>query len=386
MIKINLATKPGLQDETVVQGFIGEASDIFSVPLPEVSSQISAEQMTEQLLTAPTSEVPTDKAEMFESVKENLEMLEQAETEEFIPRHLSHPPEKSQEAIEGTEDTQPIPKSHPRSWLKILIYLLVVIIIGSAGYWVYNKYLKIEGPQITGVTDEEVKVPITESATPTPESIAPSESDLVQSRPNQVDEIYLPNIAVGTARCHLIAGIIDAFPADFRLQYLKLTNEKISFLIYVGLEEGARHAKTTIQNLPGILSTRVFYIEKMTGIPSPAVQIMAILNVRIEENLIENVRFLDDLAMAQTLWAIGKRNNLTLQPLSITEPPAANPRLAGIQGQGSVSNFKNLLNELAGINLNLSVEQVLLNPVIDSGDKTEQVNFTINFVLYPQKI
>ncbi|MFA6743603.1 MAG: hypothetical protein WCS36_05300, partial [Candidatus Neomarinimicrobiota bacterium] len=222
--------------------------------------------------------------------------------------------------------------------------------------------------------------------TPAPETSQPVETAVIQLPPSQIDEIYLPNIAVGVARSQLLGRILEAFPIDFRLQYLKLTNEKISFLIYVNSEEEAQRAKTTIQNLPGIYSTRVFYIERISGTAAPDVQIMAILNVHDEEALISNIGFQDDMALSQIIWAAGKRSNLTLQPLIIYEPQATKPRLAEIRGSGSVLGIISLMHELAELNLNLSIEQVLLNSGVEAVGSSDQIDFSINTVIYPRKL
>ncbi|MDD5539970.1 MAG: hypothetical protein PHG61_04675, partial [Candidatus Marinimicrobia bacterium] len=119
---------------------------------------------------------------------------------------------------------------------------------------------------------------------------------------------------------------------------------------------------------------------------APDVQIMAILNVHDEEALISNIGFQDDMALSQIIWAAGKRSNLTLQPLIIYEPQATKPRLAEIRGSGSVLGIISLMHELAELNLNLSIEQVLLNSGVEAVGSSDQIDFSINTVIYPRKL
>ncbi|MDD5230838.1 MAG: hypothetical protein PHC43_05870 [Candidatus Marinimicrobia bacterium] len=386
MIKINLATKPGLQDETVNQGVVGESNDIFKTAPPAGPSKLTGEQLASELQATPATAKPEEEIDRLATVEANLKMLEQAESEEFVPQHPSQPPEKVDEVEEEIKSDQPSEKPRRSSLFKVLSFVLIVAIIIVGGYWAYNKYLRTPTPSIPYTADEEEILTVDVPATPAPETSQPVETAEVQLPPSQIDEIYLPNIAVGVARSQLLGRILEAFPIDFRLQYLKLTNEKISFLIYVNSEEEAQRAKTTIQNLPGIYSTRVFYTERISGTAAPDVQIMAILNAHDEEALISNIGFQDDMALSQIIWAAGKRSNLTLQPLIIYEPQATKPRLAEIRGSGSVLGIISLMHELAELNLNLSIEQVLLNSGVEAVGSSDQIDFSINTVIYPRKL
>ncbi|HRD17908.1 MAG TPA: hypothetical protein PLB60_02555, partial [Candidatus Marinimicrobia bacterium] len=141
-----------------------------------------------------------------------------------------------------------------------------------------------------------------------------------------------------------------------------------------------------VQKLPGIGSIQAFYIEHIADTPSPAVQMMAILNLKTESAVARNIRFYDDVSLSQVLWAIGKRQNLKLQPLNIAEPPAPKPRLAEIRGNGSLNSIINLLSELSNFDLNLSVEKIAINLSADSAVDTGILDFSINSVIYPQKL
>lgn len=415
MIKINLATKPGLQDETGGKTVAGSPNEIFAVIPPAteapepVITQIGTEVQDDQPVAMPALD-----DDMFASIEANLEMMEQAEAEEFVPRHISLPPEKLEEE-EKEEKIEELTKKPGRRRLKnALIYGLTVIIIGGGGYWAYLKYFKTPTPTSSAQTDFEKpevatgqaeSVPAQPVQTPaevqpvetvqpiyqseinaTPSTTQPVPSTITQPQMSQVEEVYVSQILNGATRCQTLAQVVGSIPINHRLQYLKLKTDKISFLVYVGSEEEAQRLKASIQNLPAILSTEVFYIERMPGVAAPAVQIMAILKLRNNPSAMRSIRFQNDIALSQVLWSAGKRNGLNMQPLSIAEPPANKPRLAEFRGNCTATGIANLLQDLSAIDLNLSIEQVSLSPGSNVTGNSTTIDFVINSVIFPQKM
>jgi hypothetical protein len=409
MIKINLATKPGLKDEDVRKAISGSTNDIFAVApseemtIPAGDAAINETQPEQQI------EIPSLDNDMFASVEANLDRLEQTEAEEFVPRHVSLPPEKRKEE-EKNEGLAKRPWHH--RLLRALTYLILGMVIVGGGYWAYNRFLK-PAPEVTAVNqdynntklNEGVIEQVAPQSAPTPAEISPTENiqpiyqtspeagassgQLVPPmtvQPSQVEDVYLAQILNSSAYCQTLSQVLDLFPTTYRLQYLKMKNDKISCLIYVGSEEEAQRIKYGVQNLAGISNLEVFYFERTAGIAAPNVQIMAILKLRSDSSIARSIYFQNDVGLAQVLWAIGKPNNLSMQPLSINEPPSAKPRLAEIRGYGSIKSISNLLRELANTNLNLSFEQISLNPGNDGTRNAGVLDFSINSVIYPQKM
>lgn len=425
MIKINLATKPGLQDESENKLTPGSHNDIFTLspsaapPSPSVPPAPVNDQLPEGPHDEMPLEMPDFNDDIFKSVEANLQMLEQAEAEEFVPRHVSLPPEKLEEVDKEKAIENLTQRPIRRRLVKLFSYLIVFAIIGYGGYWAYNKYLKTPMPAIVIPAETQDAFPVEEqpvavepspviTETPAPEYGQPvnqspaanvpevrqpvqqpvtqrpvAHQPVAQQIINQVEEIYIRQILTGTGRSQILAQVIGAIPASYRLQYLKMKSEKISFLIYVNSEEEARRIKTAVENIPGLFPPDVFYIERMASVAAPSVQIMAILKLRNQISVpMRNIRFQNDVELSQTLWAIGKRNQVTLSPLSITEPPGSQPRLAEISGSASLSGFSSLLRDLLALDLNLSIEQISLSPGRDYGS----IDFSLNSVLFPQKM
>jgi len=403
MLKINLATKPGLQDETKDKSIPAIPNELFESLPPSPEPVISVpDQSGKAALKSELTALATPKEDMFASVESNLEMLEQAEAEEFVPRHVSLPPEKRAETEqeERIEALTKIPRK--RRLRKILGVGLGLIVVAVVGYWAYVNFLKAP----VQPDEYEKPQPVTEEMVPSAPATTPSEIPPVETvepvyqtpaapltyqsvgQPalSQVEEVYASQIMAGARYSLSAAQVLGLFPSGTRVQYLKLKSGKISFLIYVAEEAEGQRIKTGIGNLPGIQASEVFYIERMPTVAAPNVQIMAILKLRLDSGTPRSIRFQNDVNLSQVLWSIGKRNNLNLQPLGIAEPPAAKPRLAEIRGDGGVNSIANFLQELANIDLNLGIEQVSLTPASDATGYSGFFNFTINSVIYPQKM
>jgi len=414
MININLATKPGLQDETGSKPAPGNPNEIFAVIPPTTeASEPAIAQISSEIQESQPIAMPALDDDMFASIEANLEMMEQAEAEEFVPRHISLPPEKLEEEKKAEKIEELTKQPGRRRLKKVLIYGLIVIVIGGGSYWTYLKYFKtltptnsvstdFEKPEVATEQAESVPVqpipapaemqpletvqPIYQSEINAVPSATPVPSTITQPQPSQVEDVYVSQILSGAIRCQTLAQVVGSLPVNHRLQYLKLKTDKVSFLVYVGSEEEAQRLKAGIQNLPGILSTEVFYIERMAGGAAPAVQIMAILKLRNHPSGIRSIRFQNDVALSQVLWSAGKRNGLNMQPLNIAEPPAPKPRLSEFRGNGSANGIANLLQELSATDLNLSIEQVSLSPGYDQAGNSAAIDFTINSIIYPQKM
>ncbi|HPC35274.1 MAG TPA: hypothetical protein P5268_03410 [Candidatus Marinimicrobia bacterium] len=391
MIKINLATKPGLQEEPKNITVNDNLKDILIRMSATPKEQPVGDRIIDESETKPVPEASKEEVSTFALEESNLEMTGQAKTEEPIPQTVSGISDKLREAEKIVERKEKEYSKHSskRIILNIGIWILVLVIIGTAGYWAYYKYFKTQTSSITVESKNENILP-TEKPAPVVEETQPSSSsevaEVVPPKASQIDETYLPRIFAGIARCQVLSQLVGTLPGNSRIQFLKLDKDKINFLIFIDSENNAQQAKTKMQNLPGIVSTQAFYIEHTANIPAPAVQMMAILNLRTENAPSRNIRFYDDVSLSQVLWATGKKHNLKLQPISIAEPPAPKPRLAEIRGSGNLADIINLISELSSFDLNLSIEKISLDLSSESTLDTGILNFNISSVIYPQKL
>ncbi len=394
MIKINLAATPGLQQEPKDIAISQSLKDILIKMAVEPKNQPIDDQAISESSTKPIPEKVEKKTNVFASQGSNSSIPGGTDAEEPIPQPPPKISDKLREAEQIIERKEEEFSRHlsNRLVLNIGIWILVLVIVGALGYWGYTKYFNPRKSEITakpaGKSDLPVEQPIllTEQSQPSSTSDMPEVDQPVLTPINQIDEIYLPPVLTGISRCQVLLQLISVLPDNSRIQFLKLDKDVVNFLIFVDTENEAQQVKDEVQKLPGIGSIQAFYIEHVADTPSPAVQMMAILNLKTESAVARNIRFYDDVSLSQVLWAIGKRQNLKLQPLNIAEPPAPKPRLAEIRGNGSLNSIINLLSELSNFDLNLSVEKIAINLSADSAVDTGILDFSINSVIYPQKL
>lgn len=394
MIKINLAATPGLQQEPKDIAISQSLKDILIKMAVEPKNQPIDDQAISESSTKPIPEKVEKKTNVFASQGSNSSIPGGTDAEEPIPQPPPKISDKLREAEQIIERKEEEYSKHlfNRPILNIGIWILVLVIVGALGYWGYTKYFNPRKSAITakpaGKSDLPVEQPIllTEQSQPSSTSDMPEVDQPVLTPINQIDEIYLPPVLTGISRCQILSQLISVLPDNSRIQFLKLDKDVVNFLIFVDTENEAQQVKDEVQKLPGIGSIQAFYIEHIADTPSPAVQMMAILNLKTESAVARNIRFYDDVSLSQVLWAIGKRQNLKLQPLNIAEPPAPKPRLAEIRGNGSLNSIINLLSELSNFDLNLSVEKIAINLSADSAVDTGILDFSINSVIYPQKL
>jgi len=394
MIKINLAATPGLQQEPKDIAISQSLKDILIKMAVEPKNQPIDDQAISESSTKPIPEKVEKKTNVFASQGSNSSIPGGTDAEEPIPQPPPKISDKLREAEQIIERKEEEYSKHlfNRPILNIGIWILVLVIVGALGYWGYTKYFNPRKSEITakpaGKSDLPVEQPIllTEQSQPSSTSDMPEVDQPVLIPINQIDEIYLPPVLTGISRCQILSQLISVLPDNSRIQFLKLDKDVVNFLIFVDTENEAQQVKDEVQKLPGIGSIQAFYIEHVADTPSPAVQMMAILNLKTESAVARNIRFYDDVSLSQVLWAIGKRQNLKLQPLNIAEPPAPKPRIAEIRGNGSLNSVINLLSELSNFDLNLSVEKIAINLSADSAVDTGILDFSINSVIYPQKL
>lgn len=394
MIKINLAATPGLQQEPKDIAISQSLKDILIKMAVEPKNQPNDDQAISKSSTKPIPENIEKKLDAFASQGSNSSMPGETDAKKSISQPSPKVSDKLREAEQIVERKEEEYSRHlsKRLILNIGIWILVLVTVGALGYWGYTKYFNPRKSEITakpaGKSDLPVEQPIllTEQSQPSSTSDMPEVDQPVLTPINQIDEIYLPPVLTGISRCQILSQLISVLPDNSRIQFLKLDKDVVNFLIFVDTENEAQQVKAEVQKLPGIGSIQAFYIEHIADTPSPAVQMMAILNLKTESAVARNIRFYDDVSLSQVLWAIGKRQNLKLQPLNIAEPPAPKPRLAEIRGNGSLNSIINLLSELSNFDLNLSVEKIAINLSADSAVDTGILDFSINSVIYPQKL
>lgn len=320
MIKINLAATPGLQQEPKDIAISQSLKDILIKMAVEPKNQPIDDQAISESSTKPIPEKVEKKTNVFASQGSNSSIPGGTDAEEPIPQPPPKISDKLREAEQIIERKEEEYSKHlfNRPILNIGIWILVLVIVGALGYWGYTKYFNPRKSAITakpaGKSDLPVEQPILlpEQSQPSSTSDMPEVDQPVLTPINQIDEIYLPPVLTGISRCQILSQLISVLPDNSRIQFLKLDKDVVNFLIFVDTENEAQQVKDEVQKLPGIGSIQAFYIEHVADTPSPAVQMMAILNLKTESAVARNIRFYDDVSLSQVLWAIGKRQNLKL--------------------------------------------------------------------------
>ncbi len=381
MIKLNLATIPGLQGEESVRSPIFEPKIEFVEKPPVIEEG-----------EAPKPKQKIDKS-VFELAEQNLDLIEQAKKEEFVPKHPSLPPKKEKEG------GQVIIKRR-RTVLKFF-YLLLALIVIVGGFWVYKskfyKKIGIKIPSRSEVTKVAEKIP--EKVTgKIPEVVGEvkkiGESDIASSKEtmqqavvaSEISEQYITQILIGKNVLDVSLKLFQSFPQNARLQYLRVKSNKLSFILYLPTRDEGYAFKNNIVNNSRFLSPDVFYIERDESNLNAPYQIMTIL--RYKDTISRSSSgfgFKLDNELAQIIGTIGQSSNVFLTPLKIFKAQNNLPRKAQFSGKGSIKNCIRFYKKIIDMNVNMGIECVYVDDNSNQKLEDTQLNFRIDAEIFPRK-
>jgi len=169
MIRLNLATKPGLQP-------IDTKELEFAPSILE----------TERITGSKSSEFAPIPDDLLREGEKQLQELERKE-DEFVPRHVSVPPPKERETKEKIKTSEALEpesgaeergtrhlKKRRRKTLRLVAILIILCLLIAGGYWIYKSYHGA-GRQIPAITSLMTKLGIG-AKTPSPQTTeAPTE-------------------------------------------------------------------------------------------------------------------------------------------------------------------------------------------------------------------
>ncbi len=359
MIKLNLATIPGLQGEESVRSPIFEPKVEFVEKPPAIEEG-----------EAPKPKQKIDES-VFELAEQNLDLIEQAEKEEFVPKHPSLPPKKEKE--DG-----PVTIKRRRTVLKIF-YLLLALIVVVGGFWVYKSKFYKKAEKIPEVVGEAKEIG---------ESVIASSKEVMQQAvvASEISEQYITQILIGKNVLDVSLKLFQSFPQNARLQYLRVKSNKISFILYLPTRDEGYAFKNNIVNNSRFLSPDVFYIERDESNLNAPYQIMAIL--RYKDTISKSSSgfgFKLDNELAQIIGTIGQSSNVFLTPLKIFKAQNNLPRKAQFSGKGSIKDCIRFYKKIMGMNMNIGIECVYVYDNSNQKLENTQLNFRIDADIFPRK-
>lgn len=391
MIRLNFATKPGLQPEEEIE-FPSSSS------LPETGNTSSTKPTERDFITPPKGD-----EDIFAAAEKQLENLEQAE-EEFIPRHVSLPPEKErfgEERIETSEEKSKrladeagveklVRKTRRRKILKVFFYIIIFAAIGYGGFYLYQNYFK-GAIQLPFFAKKEHVSEITPDTSTTGYALNQSEINQPTSAPsataayqqplvNQLSEEATHQVMMSEFYLTKFAQLFDLLPSGVRIQYFKLNMNRVSFIIYLNNSEDAQRLKSNILSSGDYESPEIFYIEPGTN----GFQITSIVKIKEPQfTSLKSYRYLADTEINQLVWTNGRNNQLDIQPLQIYAASPTQPHRADIKAGGLFNNCAAFFRTLARLNLNCSVDNLIMVPAANLNDPNN-LEFTIAILIYPQ--
>ena len=401
MIRLNLATKPGLQ-RPEKKG----AENVAELITPQTTAPAQPAPPGEAISS--TQEMPKIDDELFAAVEKNLEMLEQAEEEEFIPRHISvaqTPEEKAEEEKKEQQIETLLKRPTRRKIFTALRYIIILAVLGGGGYFGYWKFFNVPAPKIVIPSEMEEPVPTSPPSDSIPTGLVPEQSFVssesappvaeqpqavpqVISQPttSQIDDNYARQIMMSENALLQVVQVLTNLPRGIRLQYLKCKDQKISFIIYVNTNDEAVRLKSALTAVPGQLSPEIFYIEQVAT-PAPNIQVMAIFKIRPPDiTQVKRYQYLNDIQLTQTLWSAGRRSQINQNPLLISDADVLKIRRGELSGNGTLTACTNLLRSYAQNSVNYGIDQVMFQAPDNLPPGELALNFTFSGIIYPQKI
>ncbi|MFA4838777.1 MAG: hypothetical protein WC703_04800 [Candidatus Neomarinimicrobiota bacterium] len=369
MIRLNLATSPGYQKNEIL------------LQMPEVE-EFSPQDKPVGLSANVQPSVKLDEG-VFAKAEKNLDLIEQAEKEEFVPRHTSVPPKKKPEI-------KPM-KSHRirRTVFRYIGYLVLVGII-AAGFWGYRSgyYKQVDFGKITSFFKEKFgraeKTELAGKAQEVAESIL---TVLPFAQPSEKDEIapeHIQMIIAGKNRLEFTQKVLENMPQNSILQYLRAKENSVTFIINIRTQQECDVLKSALEGDSRYASTEVFRAEPDPSTGTHPVRLTAILKFR-EETARDGkcYRFIDDMKISQVVFVAGKRSMVNLLPMKIFSAPSPDVRMAQINGGGTYATIVTFFDELSKVYVNYGIEDISIHQSASDSLQSNSLNMIVGVQIFP---
>lgn len=424
MLRLNLTNKPGLQDEEELakidlEGLTPERPPEEQLEGLETPEPLDAPAVLPEVPLPPPIEEekpiqPIDE-DLVKLAEANLDLIEQAEQEEFAPKHPSPPPDELEEKPAKVKQHHPLLRYG-------LLAAVIVVIIGVL--WAYrNGLLTKENVRETAqIATEIVSETVSEQATDlmemtegipdelsekareaariVPEAtsqISSHVSDVVQSArsvqrvrvfgPSEIPIDYIQHVQFGHDRLQVAAEVLTQFPAASNLQYLRVKNDKVSFILYVKNEYEAEQIKNYFIGGNRFQSPEVFFIERTGKLADNPVEIMTIVRFyTFASQDSKGYKYFSDRQLSQYVWQAGVQSRVNMNPLQIFNRDVSVVRNAQIIGNGSTANVIQLLNELSSIRDNMGIGVISITSTVYQPLAQTQLDYKLNTIIYPDNM
>jgi len=422
MLRLNLTNKPGLQDEKELAKI--DLEGLTPGRPPEKQLEVSETLETpdtpavqpEVLLPPPIEEEkpiqPIDE-DLFKLAEANLDLIEQAEQEEFAPKQPSSPPDEP--------EVKPVKVKQHYPFLRYGLFAAVIVVI-IGGLWAYRNGLltKEKVKETIQVATETVSETVSEQATDlvkmtegipdelgekageamrivpeAPGQISSRVSDVVQSArsarrvfgPSEIPIEYIQHVQFGHDRLQVAAEVLTQFPVASNLQYLRVKNDKVSFILYVKNEYEAEQIKNYFIGGNRFQTPEVFFIERTGKIADNPVEIMTIVRFNtLAPQDSKGYKYFSDRQLSQYIWQAGIQSKVNMDPLQISNRDVSIIRSAQIVGNGSTANVIQLLNELSSIRDNMGIGVISITSTLYQPLARTLLDYKLSTFIYPNNI
>ncbi len=407
MIRLNLTNIPGLQEEEISPQFDLEGL-VLEQPVQEAAETPAAEEV-EVVKPRPSETppaVPEVDEDLFKLAEANLDLIEQAEKEEFGPIE--------KEQAEKLEKGEAVRRRSIRPVLRYTFYLILVAAI-VYGVWAYRQgmFSKKDIKQVASrteqtITDEADKIldktvdivddlaekeeSLVSEAVQQPTARLPAGQMIIQPTEryygaSQINDDFIYRVYQGQQRLQVCTDVLASFPSNSQLQYIRVKDDKVSFILYVANEAQAQQIKSSILSNNRFLPPEVYFVERSNKFANNPVEIMAIVKFGIppcEDQ--KGYKYFNDLQLSQHIWQAGLNSSVSMEPLQISSRDNAVARQAGLTGTGSTNNVVQFLSELGTIRDNMEVSVISITNTFNKNILETQLNYNLNTILYPAKL
>ncbi|MDO9548107.1 MAG: hypothetical protein Q7J65_03980 [Candidatus Marinimicrobia bacterium] len=370
--------------------------------------------------------------DLFKLAEANLDLIEQAEEEEAGPK------EKVKSAPEPEEKPEKKHKKHPLFRYGILVGAIVVLfvilwlykngqltkekvrevamgtsetVVGTVSEQASDVIRKADGlsevyadraaeaaKQIPGATRQlssdvsEVTRQMTSGMSDARAQIA-SRIPEVQTSSRSVNRVYgssdismnlIQRVQIGQNKLSLAADVLAQFPADSRLQYLRVKNGKLSFILFVSSEYAAEQIKNYFICQNQFQPPEIFFVERSNKIAGNPVEIMAIVRFQtMGSDDTKGYKYLTDRQLSQYVWQASLKSSVRMNPLKISSSDITTVRDAEIIGNGMTANVIAMMRELAVQRHNMSTSILSIRSDTKQPIRESVLDFNLNSVIYP---
>ncbi|MGC9363355.1 MAG: hypothetical protein ACP5FZ_02160 [Fidelibacterota bacterium] len=425
MIRLNLTNQPGLQvvdqaEEFDLEGLILEES-VEETGIGGETPE-SAQKAREKDIAVPDldnipdmplepslsdeNDIPEIDEDLFKMAEANLDLIEQAEEEEAGSKA------KVKKVPETSEKTGKKPKKFPLFRYGIIVGGLLVLIIL---FWLYSNG-KLTRDQVSEVT-REVTESVSERASQTVDNIPDATRQLrtdvgeatkkitaelstsreqLSSRlsrssaggtsygPSDLSENVIQMVQRGQFKLNLVADVLAQMPGDARILYLRIKDDKLSFIVYVRSEQAAEQLQGYFTDHSRFFPPEVFFIERSAKNSDNPVEVTAIIRFRmVGSDDQRGYHYLTDRQLSQYSWQAALISDIQMSPLKISGRDIYSVRNAEITGTGKISSIIDLLRELAVQRHNMAVDILSLKSDTAVFINEGLLAYNLSSVIYP---